>query len=141
MTEAAAGDAALMKGGISSLAEFGISGLALCLLVWLIYKLAIRWIDTAVKREERDAEIRKCHYEALNGVAAALNKNTEAIQIQIAAQEHHIASMDRVAAGVGNLPCTNRDPSLRTRASDYPDMPRLGYDRVEVAHFHAEGGD
>jgi hypothetical protein len=109
MTEAVAGEVAAAS--LTSLAEYGIGVFAIAGLLAIIYKFGMRWIDSAQKREERDAAIRKSTYEALNGITEALKSNTEAAKYQIEA-------MNRVSQSVGKLPCGQRDSSMRTRATD-----------------------
>ena len=110
MPEASAGELAA-GGAMTSFGEYGLVGLIVGAILYGIFRLANKWIDTTIEREKRDADIRKNTYEALNGLTAALNRNTEVSNRQIDA-------MNNVSDSVGKLPCTYRDPGLRTRSSD-----------------------
>lgn len=109
MPEVIAGELAV--GGATSFAEYGLAFFAIAGLLFLIHKFGLRWVEWAQGREERDANIRKGTYEALNGISAALNANTEAAQ-------HQVSAINRLSESVGRLPCTHRDPTLRTRDTD-----------------------
>lgn len=103
MPEAAAGEA-LAKNGIMSLADYGVAILVIVILFGILYKFGLKWIASAEEREKRDREVRKSTYEALDGLTRSTDRQTVA--------------MERLVAAVGDLPCTHRDPALRTRASD-----------------------
>jgi hypothetical protein len=116
MPEVLAGEIAA-EGAFSSFGEYGLVGLMVGAMLYGIFRLSNKWIDTTIEREKRDADIRKNTYEALNGLTAALNRNTEVSCRQI-------DSMNKVSESVGKLPCTFRDPALRTRISDLRDVER-----------------
>lgn len=107
--DAMAGETA--TGALASFGEYGLAGLVILALFFLVYKFGTRWFDSSVVREERDAENRKHMYEAFNGLTKAMDHNTEV-------SERHIQAMKQLADAVGRLPCTHRDPLMRTRAGD-----------------------
>lgn len=109
MPEAAAGDVA--TGALSSFGEYGLAGLVILALFALVYKFGMKWFDASIKREEHDREARKNMYEAINKHTVALERNT-------VATERHISAIGQLTISVGKLPCTYRDPSLKTRMAD-----------------------
>lgn len=110
--DAAAADA-LTAGGPAGMSwgDFGIAGLVIGALFLVICKFVNMWFKASQERERRDAEARSKMYESFNILSDALNRNSEV------ADRHTRAIVDMTVA-VGRLPCSRRDPTLRTRASD-----------------------
>lgn len=107
-------DAAAAEGLTSagmSWGDFGIAGLVIGALFLVICKFVIMWFKASQDREKEDREARKKMYESFNRISDALNRNSDVT-------DRHSRAIMGMTAAVGRLPCTHRDPELRTRATD-----------------------